>query len=93
MKDPRINIDGVSEVLISPDGRQAHVRLAMSGSAESQLETIEVLNHAKGFLKAEVGQRLDLFRLPDLHFESAISPELGSRMQQLLKRVRKGRPR
>jgi len=93
MKDPRIDIAGVADVLLSPDGRKASVRLTMAGSPESQLATLEALNSAKGFLKLEIGQRLDLFRVPDLHFEAAISADLGSRIPQLMKRIRKGRPK
>jgi ribosome-binding factor A len=93
MKDPRISIDGISEVLLSPDGRRASVRLTMSGNADSQEQTLEALNHAKGFLKIEVGSRLELFRVPDLHFEAAISAELAPRLGHLMKRIKKGRPR
>lgn len=93
MNDPRINIEGVSEVLLSPDGRHASVRLTMTGDTDSQKETIEALNHAKGFLKIEIGQRLELFRIPDLHFEAALSADLGARVPHLMKRIRKGRPR
>ncbi len=93
MRDPRIDIEGISEVLLSPDGRRASVRLTMTGDSGAQAQTLEALNHAKGFLKSEVGHRLDLFRVPDLHFEAAIAADLGSRIPHLLKRIRKGRPR
>jgi ribosome-binding factor A len=31
--------------------------------------------------------------VPELHFETDIATNLGGRMEQLLKRVKKGRPR
>jgi len=93
MNDPRIDIEGISEVLLSPDGRRASVRLTLPGDAEAQQQTLDALNHAKGFLKLEVGQRLQLFRVPDLHFEAAISAELTARVPHLLKRIKKGRPK
>lgn len=93
MGDPRISIEGISEVLLSPDGRNANVRLTMTGDDEKQQGTLDALNHAKGFLKNEVGHRLDLFRIPELHFEASISADLGARVPHLLKRIRKGRPR
>lgn len=93
MADPRIDVQGVSEVLVSPDARQARVLLIMTGDPKKQQLTIEALTNARGYLRSELGQRLDIFRIPELHFEAAIGAELGSRVGHLLKRVRKGRPR
>jgi ribosome-binding factor A len=93
MGDPRIDVQGVSEVLVSPDARQARVLLVLTSSPEKQKETIEALTSARGYLRNELGQRLDIFRIPELHFEPAIGAELGPRVAHLLKRVRKGRPR
>jgi ribosome-binding factor A len=37
---------------------------------------------------------MDLFRVPELHFEADIATEIGEpRLEGLLKRVKKGRPR
>ena len=47
----------------------------------------------KDYIKRELAHRLDLFRLPDIRFEAALSAELPERVDQLLKRVRRGRPR
>lgn len=93
MGDPRIDVQGVSEVLVSPDARHAHVRLTLTGDEASQHQTIEALNRARAFLRGELGRRLDVFRIPELHFEAAISAELAPRMNTLLKRIKKGRPR
>ena len=54
---------------------------------------IEALEHARQYLRSELGRRLDIFRVPDLHFESAISATLQPRLSKILKRVKKGRPR
>ena len=93
LSDPRIECAGVAEVLISPDGRTARARLILPGDATSQKETLEALDHAKGFIKREIAQRVDMFRLPELRFEAALGAELGPRVAHLLKRVRRGRPR
>ena len=93
MGDPRIDVQGVSEVLVTPDGRQARVLLVLTSDPQKQKDTIEALNQARGFLRVELGQRMDIFRIPELHFEAAIGAELGSRISHLLKRVKKGRPR
>ena len=92
LSDPRIECAGVAEVLISPDGRSSRARLILPGGSESQSATLAALEHAKGFIRRELAQRVDMFRLPDIRFEAAIGADLGPRVQHLLKRVRRGRP-
>lgn len=93
MSDPRVSSSTVTEVLLSPDFRRAHVRLAIEGSAEVQNATIEALVHAKQFLRHQLTERLHLFRTPDLHFEADLPAALGAKRPQILKRIKRGRPR
>jgi ribosome-binding factor A len=92
MSDPRVGDVTVSEVVISPDKRHAQVRIGVTGGAEPK-EALEALEHARGFLRRQLGLRLETYRIPELHFEPDVSVTLGPRMENLLKRVRKGRPR
>jgi ribosome-binding factor A len=93
LSDPRIDTAGVAEVAVSPDARTARVRVLLTGDAKSQKQCLDALNGAKGYIRRELARRIDLFRIPELHFEAAVSAELGSRLEHLLKRVRRGRPR
>lgn len=93
MTDPRIDVSEVIEVLVSPDARIARVRLLLGGDEAAQKETLTALAGARGFLRRELAQRVDIFRLPELQFEAAIPAELAPRIGGLLKRVRRGRPR
>lgn len=93
LEDPRLQGITVTEVHLSPDGKVVSVRLSIPGDREAQKEKLAAMDHAKPFLRREIAQRLDLFRVPDLRFEADLSPELNARMEHLLKRVRKGRPR
>ena len=93
MADPRVGSSTITEVLLSPDSKQAHIRLALTGPAEEQAATVEALNHAKQFLKHELMDRLQLFRTPDLYFEPDLPTELAARAPQLLKRIKRGRPK
>jgi ribosome-binding factor A len=36
---------------------------------------------------------LDVYRIPELHFEPDVATQLGGKMDHLLKRMKKGRPR
>lgn len=93
LSDPRIGNATVTEVLLSPDMRHAQVRLHLgAGDAGRQETTIRALDGARHFLRRELAGRLNLYRVPELHFEADLTspPE---RLQHLLKRMRRGRPR
>jgi len=92
LSDPRIGSATVTDVQISPDKRHAFVRVGIGPNTDKK-ETLAALEHARNFLRHELSERLALYRIPELHFEADIATELGGRMEHLLKRVRKGRPR
>ncbi|MBV8834710.1 MAG: 30S ribosome-binding factor RbfA [Acidobacteriaceae bacterium] len=92
LADPRIGDATVTEVLLSPDKKHAQVRLHMGQGAADQENTIRALDGAKHFLRKRLAERLSLFRIPELHFEADIETDAG-RMEHLLKRMRRGRPR
>jgi ribosome-binding factor A len=91
LTDPRIGTVSVTEALVSPDYRHAHIRLTLGGSAEEQEQTMAALEHAKAYLKAQITQRLELYKTPDLHFIAGLSASLAAKAPQILKRMRRGR--
>jgi ribosome-binding factor A len=93
LSDPRIGDAVVTEVLVSPDMRHAQVRLHMTTDVGQQKETIAALEGARHFLRHQLSERLNLFRTPELHFEPDVKLAINARVDQLMKRVRRGRPR
>jgi ribosome-binding factor A len=92
MADPRLSAVMVTDVHVAPDLRHAHVRIAVSGDAEEEREAIHALDGARNYLRRQLVSRIHLYRIPDLHFQ--VEPGGGGeRLQKLLKRIRKGRPR
>jgi len=92
LSDPRIGSATVTEVQVSPDKKHAVVRVAVAADSDAA-ETLAALEHARPFLRRQLAARLTLFRIPELHFEADVSTTLGGRMEHLLKRIHKGRPR
>lgn len=92
LSDPRIGEAVVTEVLVSPDMRHAQVRLHLSDDVNLQQQTIQALDGARHFLRRQIAERLNLFRVPELHFEPDAAGS-SDRIDQLLKRVKRGRPR
>lgn len=92
LADPRIGDATITEVLLSPDMRHAQIRLHLSEEAGRQEETIRALDGARHFLRRQLAERLSLYRIPELHFETDVSAP-AERIGRLLKRIRRGRPR
>lgn len=93
LKDPRLEgMVVVSEVRVQPDMKHARVFINMQGSAKEQTDAIKALEHAAGFIRREMIERLQLRRLPELHFTLDHSQEYTERIDQLLKEMKKDKP-
>ena len=93
LKDPRLEgMVVASEVRVQPDMKHARVFINMQGSAKEQNDAIKALEHAAGFIRRELIERLQLRRLPELHFTLDHSQEYTERIDQLLKEMKKDKP-
>lgn len=91
LTDPRVRLDGVTEVHLAPDGKRADVLVHTTGGEQQQEETIEALKSASGFLKRQLSLRLSLRHVPDLRFLPDSETESGDRLEVLWKRAQKWR--
>jgi len=93
LKDPRLEgMVVVSEVRVQQDMKHARVFVSMQGSAKEQNDAIKALDHAAGYIRRELIERLQLRRVPELHFTLDISQEKVQRIEELLKEVKKDNP-
>jgi len=92
LSDPRIGSATVTDLQVSPDKRHAFVRVGVA-SRDDVKQTLAALEHARNFLRRELAARLEIFRIPELHFEADVATAVGGKLEHLLKRVKKGRPR
>jgi ribosome-binding factor A len=93
LSDPRIGDAVVTEVLISPDKRHAQVRLHLASDLKVQRETLAALEGARHYLRRNLAERLNLFRVPELHFEADVELSKNTKVESLFKRIKRGRPR
>ena len=88
LKDPRIGFVSITAVRMSPDLRQARVRVSVLGSPEQQKDSIRGLISAKGLIRHELGRRLQNLKFsPELRFELDPSIEYAVHISELLKEV------
>jgi ribosome-binding factor A len=91
LKDPRIGMASITEVKLSPDLRNATVKVSVVGEAEGRQAAIDGLEHAKGFIRRELGSRLSNLRFaPDLHFQLDEGVAYSVRVSQLLREAQQG---
>jgi len=89
LKDPRLEGSVIaSEVRVQPDMKHARVFISVKGTSEEQSDAIKALEHAAGFIRHELVERLQLRRLPELHFALDLSEERVERIEQLLREVK-----
>lgn len=89
LRDPRIGLASVNEVLLAPNGRSVTVLIAVEGDEDEARQTMEGLTAATGFIRFQIGERLRLRRTPELIFRLDHSQGYQARVEELLKRVEK----
>jgi ribosome-binding factor A len=93
MKDPRVRLASVTQVVAAPDLRSARVRVSAIGSDAERQEVVAALRHAEGFLRAALGGRLENLKVaPHLHFELDESIAYSVRLNTALRELEAGHP-
>jgi len=90
-KDPRIGFVTITSVETTPDLRHARVWVSIIGTSAERREALVALQHAMHFVRRELGPRLRLKRIPELHVELDDSMERGTRVLHLLDELEHGR--
>lgn len=93
IKDPRVRLASISRVRVSPDLREAWLAVSALGDDADRQNVVEALGHAEGFLRAQLGRRLENLRsIPRLHFELDESIAYSVRVSTLLRELAGDRP-
>ncbi len=91
MDDPRLVDISVTLAEVSPDMRHAHVKVAVEPGNDKK--ALAALEHATNFLRHELATRLNLRRVPDLHFAVDSHPDADNRIEFLLRRAKRNKAR
>ena len=88
--DPRIGFATITDVETSPDLRHAKVWVSVIGQKGDRDETVRALQGAMPFIRHELGRRLRIKRIPDLHVRLDDTAERGTRVLHLLSELEAG---
>ncbi|MBR7781330.1 30S ribosome-binding factor RbfA [Undibacterium luofuense] len=85
LKDPRVGMITLTEVQLTPDYAHAKVYFTtLTDDPEGVKATLQGLSKAAGFLRAQLGLRLRIHTLPQLHFVHDTSTIRGMAMSKLI---------
>lgn len=93
LDDPRVPVfTSITDVTVSSDFNYADLYVSVLAQAkDKQVEAVEALNSAKGFLRKELSQRLKLRVTPELRFHLDDSFDKGQRIDEILEQVKADR--
>jgi ribosome-binding factor A len=84
LSDPRLSWVSVVRVEMSSDLHYAKIFISVIGSEESQEQSLRVLGRARGAVRAELGRRLRLRKVPEITFLADQTIAYGVRIQGIL---------
>jgi len=85
LKDPRVGMITITEVQITPDYAHAKVFFTMLSDKQDDIQnTVSGLRAAAGYIRKELGRRVSIHTLPELHFVHDTSTARGIEMSKLI---------
>lgn len=85
LKDPRVGMITITEVQVTPDYAHAKVFFTMLSDKKDEIQnTVSGLSAASGYIRGQLGRRLSIHTLPELHFVHDTSTARGIEMSKLI---------
>lgn len=88
LKDPRIGFVSVTDVEVSMDLRHAKIFVSVLGNDQAKADTMAGLESAIGYVRGELGRRLQMRFTPEILFRLDESIERGTRVMSLIREIR-----
>jgi len=85
LRDPRLGFVTVTRAEITDDMQHCKVFVSIIGDRHVARQTLEALEHAAGFLRGELGHRIDLRYTPELTFVEDRSAERAIELAKTLR--------
>jgi ribosome-binding factor A len=90
VQDPRIGFVTVTDVETAPDLSTARVWVSVIGQPDEREQTLKALRRAMPFVRHELGSRVRLRRIPELHLREDDTAQRGTRVLRLLAELEAG---
>lgn len=85
LKDPRLGFLTVTGVDVNSDLTHATIHVSVLGDETEQQQTLATLQRAKGVVKHDIGDWLQIRTVPDISFKLDNSIQRGTRVLEIIK--------
>lgn len=90
VNDPRVQGVTITGINLTGDLQEATVYFSILSDDESKIAEAQTgLDKATGLIRREVGQRIKLFKTPEIHFEQDKSVQYGAHIDKLLAEMKR----
>ena len=90
MKDPRLGFVTITRVALTADLRTARVLVSILGDPRERARSLGILRRASGFVRRELGRRLNVRHTPEVLFLPDEGLDNSERVARLLHEVGTG---
>jgi ribosome-binding factor A len=90
VNDPRAGAATITDVATSPELDHARIWITALGDEDEKAAALAGLQSAAAFIRAQLGRRLHIRRIPELHFEIDRKLENALRIESLLREALPG---
>lgn len=87
LKDPRLEGVLISGVKMTTDLQLANVYFSVSGDGDRRQKAQDGLKSAAGFIRQELGRRMELRYIPNVRFFYDESFDYGERIENLIQKL------
>lgn len=85
LKDPRLpKLISITAVEVTRDLRYAKAYISILGSEEKKTNALQGLKSAAGYIRREIGHRIQIWHVPEIQFELDNSIERGIYITKLI---------
>lgn len=84
MRDPRVGLATVAEVVVSKDLSHAQVLVSVLGEEPARQACVLALQRARGFIRSSLARRVRLRTVPELVFKLDRGAEHSQRISDIL---------
>lgn len=89
MRDQRFRAVTVTGVQMSPDLGFAKIYFTCAGTSEDIKSTAKALNHAKGYFRSVLSERIEMKYIPDLKFFFDENLARAEKLDRLFEEIKK----
>ncbi|HEY5426311.1 MAG TPA: 30S ribosome-binding factor RbfA [Candidatus Tumulicola sp.] len=92
LADPRLSFVTVTRAEVTDDLRHCKVFVSVIGDRQAARQSLDALAHASGFLRGELGRKIDLRHTPELAFVEDRSAERAIALAKTLREAAREEP-